>query len=61
MYTVLVRLIILAALIEIGKSGLMSKPPSEWTLSDFNTVGVGLLHIEWRPISLFPGETKRFR
>ena len=61
MYSLLVRLMILSALLQFGLS-----------LSDISDCRTGkclkiekasrrILHIDWRPISVFPDEARRFR
>jgi len=53
MYTLLIRLMAIAALTQLGI-----------TLASFTRIEKAsrdVLRVDWKPISVFPGETKRFR
>jgi len=57
-YLLLVRLMFLAAFLELV--GNLSVDKRYYFLS-FERMGRKVLKVEWRPISVFPDEAKRFR
>lgn len=62
MYNVLIKLIVAAALVELGIS--LSRDMECGTRLCWDQVEEGgrkMLQIEWRPISIFPEEAKRFQ
>jgi hypothetical protein len=62
MYSVLVKLIVLAALIELGMSFKDIDECSSLTCLDrIQKASQQVLRIDWKPISVFPNEAERFR
>lgn len=54
MYQLLVRLMLLASLAQLGISSLTN-------LKNIERKSRDVLKIDWKPISVFPEEAKRFR
>ena len=62
MYYLLVRLMALAALAEIGMSVIeLENCHSRQCLQQLEKRSRDILKIDWRPISIFPEEAKRFQ
>ncbi len=62
MYDLLVKLMILAALAQFGMSLLdIEQCHSKQCLRTLEQRSRDVLNIEWKPISVFPEEAKRFR
>jgi hypothetical protein len=62
MYTLLIRLMLLAALVEFGISlSEFATCRSRQCIHKFETRSRDILRINWRPISVFPEEAKRFK
>ena len=62
MYDVLVKLMIVAALAQLGISlADFSHCHSRQCLAQIERRSRDVLHVDWRPISVFPEEAKRFR
>lgn len=56
MYTILVRLMLVAAFLELGLSVTDLRNPTK-----LESASRKVLRVQWRPISVFPEEAKRFR
>ena len=56
MYTLLVRLMLMAAMLELGLTLTDLSNPQKMGLASRK-----VLTIQWKPISVFPEEAKRFR
>lgn len=56
MYTILVRLMLVVALLEFGVSITDLRNPVK-----LEQASRKVLRIDWKPISVFPEEAKRFR
>jgi hypothetical protein len=56
MYTLLVRLMLIAAMLELGLSLTALRDPRKMEIATMK-----VLIIQWKPISIFPEETKRFQ
>ena len=62
MYAILVRLILLAALMDLGMSlARFEKCTSRECFAEIERASRKVLKIKWKPISVFPEEAKRFR
>jgi len=62
MYQLLIRLMIVASLIEFGiKFSDFENCRSRQCVKMFQARALDVLKIDWKPISVFPEETKRFR
>ncbi len=62
MYLLLVRLMILAALVEFGLSVAdVQRCHSRVCMAGIEKASRRVLNVQWRAISVFPGEAKRFR
>ncbi len=62
MYNLLIKLILLAAIGELGLSFTdISNCNSEQCVKRIERASRDILHIDWKPISVFPEEAKRFR
>ncbi len=62
MYNLLVKLMVLAALAQFGMSLLdVERCHSKQCLRTLEQRSRDILNIEWKPISVFPEEAKRFR
>lgn len=62
MYSLLVRLMILAAFIELGFSLKdFNKCTSKQCLKQIERAAYNVLRIDWKPISVWPEEAKKFR
>jgi hypothetical protein len=62
MYNVLVKLIVLAALIELGMSFKdIDECSSRTCLDRIQKASQQVLRIDWKSISVFPGEASRFK
>ena len=62
MYTLLVRLMLLAALIELGISASEFRDcRGRECLIRMEKASLQILDISWKPISVWPEEAKRFR
>lgn len=62
MYDVLVKVIVAAALLQLGIS--LSKQDdcrSRQCLAKIQAASLEVLKIDWKPISVFPEEAKRFK
>ncbi len=61
MYAILVRAIVVAALIDLGMSQKwFADCRSQKCADQIRSASVRILKIEWKPISIFPMEAKRF-
>ena len=61
MYTLLVRLMALAALTQIGITLASFRDcRSRACFARVEKASRDVLHVDWKPISIFPGEAKRF-
>jgi hypothetical protein len=62
MYTLLVRLMVLSALLQLGFTlSEFSNCQSRQCLTRIEHMSRRVLKIDWKPISIFPEEAKRFR
>lgn len=62
MYNVLIKLIVAAALLELGISfSKMEDCSSRDCWNQFQKASHKVLKIDWKPISVFPKEAERFR
>ena len=62
MYGILIKLIVLASLLELGISvSKIGDCSSRACLSEIQRASQKVLRIDWKPISVFPKEAKRFR
>lgn len=62
MYDIIVKLMVLAALLELGLSVTdLESCRSRDCLQKLERRSREVLKIEWRPISVFPEEARRFR
>ncbi len=62
MYNLLIKLFIAAALLELGMSvSSFDDCPSRACLARIDRASRKVLKIDWKPISVFPREAKRFR
>lgn len=62
MYNILIKLIIVAALLDFGISfSKMENCSSRQCWTEIQKASRKATHIEWKPISVFPEEAKRFR
>lgn len=62
MYSLLVKLMVLAALLQLGISlADWERCSSRGCLTTLATKTRPILKIRWKPISLFPEEAKRFK
>jgi hypothetical protein len=61
-YNVLIKLIVVASLLELGISvSKIGDCSSRACWSELQLASQKVLRIEWRPISVFPKEAERFR
>lgn len=61
MYGILIKLIILASLLELGISASkIGDCSSRGCLREIQRASQKVLRIDWQPISVFPKEAKRF-
>jgi len=64
-YNVLIKLIVVASLLELGisvsKIGFYGECSSRACWSELQRASHNVLQIDWRPISVFPKEAERFR
>lgn len=62
MYSIFIKLIIAAALLELGISfSKLEDCSSRQCWTQFQKASRKATHIDWKPISVFPEEAKRFR
>lgn len=62
MYNVLIKLIVVASLLELGISiSKIGDCSSRAYWSELQRASQKVLRIDWRPISVFPKEAARFR
>lgn len=62
MYDLLVRLFFIAALLELGHAAIrVDKCDSRECLGGMERLSREVLRVDWKPISVFPEETKRFQ
>ncbi|MBK9321673.1 MAG: hypothetical protein IPM97_01735 [Bdellovibrionaceae bacterium] len=62
MYNILIKLIIAAALLDLGISfSKMEDCSSRECWAQIQKASRKVTHIDWKPISIFPEEAKRFR
>lgn len=62
MYNVLIKLIVVASLLELGISvSKIGDCSSRACRSELQRAANKVLRIDWRPISVFPKEAERFR
>lgn len=62
MYKILVKLILIAAMAQLGLSiSDVFTCQNRQCLRKLENKSREILHIDWRPISIFPEEAKRFR
>ena len=61
MYTLLVRLMVVAALLELNRAGAVLSADKRYYFLSFERMARAVLHVEWRPISVFHGEARRFK
>ena len=62
MYDLLVRLIFAAALLELGHAAIQpDKCNSRECLGRMERLSREVLHVPWKPISVFPEEARRIR
>lgn len=62
MYEVMVRLIVGAALLQLGLSlSHIEKCESRMCWAEIQMASRKVLKIDWKPISVFPEEAKRFK
>lgn len=62
MYDLLVRLFFAAALLELGHAAIrIDKCISRECLGRMERLSREVLHVQWKPISVFPEETRRLR
>lgn len=62
MYSLLIRLMVIAALIELGISITdFQKCSGRKCLGQIEKASRAVLEIDWKPVSVFPEEAKRFR
>ena len=59
MYSVLIKLIVLATMAELGTDIVNFSSYRECRL-DFKKAQLQIVGIDWKPISIFPKEAKRF-
>lgn len=61
METLIVRLIVLAAISELGLTMVIGTPFMSWKcIANIERASRNILRIDWRPISVFPEQAKRF-
>ena len=61
MYNLLIKLMFIAALAELGLSlSKISTCNSKQCLGEIESASRKVLKIDWKPISIFPKEAKRF-
>ena len=61
MYVMLVRLFFIAALLELGHAAIrVENCNSRDCLGRMERLSREALHVNWKPISVFPEETRRF-
>jgi hypothetical protein len=62
MYNVLIKLIVVASLLELGLSFKdFGECSSRACWSELQRASQKVIRIDWRPISVFPKEAERFR
>lgn len=62
MYSLLVKLLVIAALAQLGMNSLFGVTcKGKRCLSNVQAAQRAVLDIKWKPISVFPEEAKRFR
>ncbi|MBK7890729.1 MAG: hypothetical protein IPJ84_07745 [Bdellovibrionales bacterium] len=62
MYDLLVRLFFAAALLELGHAAIQpNKCESRQCLGRMERLSRQALHVQWKPISVFPEEARRLR
>lgn len=61
MYSILIRLMLLGALLQLGLKSEFTDCHSRQCLIKLEKASKQILHIDWRPISVFPEEAKRFK
>ena len=62
MYNLLIKLMLVAALIEFGmKASDIEGCRSRQCMKMLQARAIDVLKIDWKPISVFPEEAKRFR
>jgi hypothetical protein len=62
MYEILIKLIMGAALLQVGRGAVSIRDCSGHAcLRRLEQASKGILHVDWKPISVFPEEAKRFR
>lgn len=60
MYSILIRLMLLGALLQLGLKSDFSDCYGRECIIKLEKASKQILHIDWRPISVFPEEAKRF-
>lgn len=62
MYEILIKLIVGVSLIQLGINAAdINKCPSRQCLAQIQSASHKVLKIDWKPISVFPEEARRFR
>lgn len=61
MFSLIIRHMAIAALIELGMSAGLENCRSGACVAQLEKASRRVLHIEWKPISIFPEEAKHFR
>ena len=62
MYNLLVKLMVFAALIELGKTGFsLSNCHGRGCFAVVNQASRAVLKIDWKPVSVFPEEARKFK
>jgi hypothetical protein len=62
MYDLLIKAMVCAALVQLGfKAGDLTRFPSFKVMNRIERASRSILFIDWKPISVFPEEAKRFR
>lgn len=62
MYAVLVRIILMAGLLELARSGVrLGNCSGRACWSQLQRASLQVLHVDWQPISVFPREAERFQ
>ena len=62
MYTLLIRLMLIAALAQFGISLKVALTCNSRDCSSrIEKASRAVLHVEWKPVSVFPEDAKRFR
>ncbi len=62
MYRLLVRLMVMAALMDLAKAGIsLSECTGKGCLKSVEAAQRAVLKVDWRPISVWPEEANRFK